>query len=78
MYRAADVYRGNCAKSTFYKWVAEGLIQLYRVGGNVYVDGDFPTLVKRIAAQSVATESPRGKAARAAALRRHRATKQTA
>ena len=67
MFRAVDVYRGNVAKSTFYQWVRRGRVRLYRVGGTVFTDEDFPTIVKRLAAEDRAAESTRGKAGREAA-----------
>ncbi len=67
MIRAVEVYRGNCAKSTFYQWVKAGRVRLYRVGGASYTDEDFPTIVRRLASEEQAAEANRGKAGRDAA-----------
>jgi hypothetical protein len=65
MHRACTVYgHGRMAKSTFYGLARKGRITLFRVGGCTYIAEDFPTLIRRIAAEDAATESTRGKAAR--------------
>ena len=71
------VYGGNVAKSTFYKWVREGRVKLYRVGGASYVDEDFATIVRRISAGDAVTASARGRAGNEAAQRKRRATEIT-
>jgi hypothetical protein len=73
MYRAVTVYGGNIAKSTFYKWVREGRVKLYRVGGASYVDEDFAAMVRRISAEDAVTATARGRAGSEAAQRKRRA-----
>ena len=46
MYRAVDIYRGNCSKSTFYGWVNAGRVTLFRVGGASYCAESFDQIVQ--------------------------------
>ena len=73
MHRAVDVYRGNVAKYTFYQWVKEGRVRLFRVGGSSYVAEDFATLIRRIADEDQAKTASRGRAGREAARKAYEA-----
>lgn len=49
--RFVNFYRGNCAKSTAYKWVSEGKVRLYKVGGMSFTDVTFDEFVEQESAR---------------------------
>jgi hypothetical protein len=72
MIRLNAFYRGNVAKSTAYKWIAEGRLKVYHVGGMVFVDVTFAEFIERESALEDAAARVRGFAAPTPAARRPR------
>jgi hypothetical protein len=64
MVRLGEFYKGNCAKSTAFKWINEGKLRAYRLGAMTFVDETFDEFVERMAAERAAAQliQPSGRA----------------